>query len=146
MSTKRRARKSKRQPLKRTRLNRHGEGLSKDNLIRNSTLPRVGKKMREKLSGAGGYVAFSRAVRRNRPDCEIRWEVCTGRSQGVHHVIKRSHGGALTPGDLADRQGQEFVSACNRCNREIENQPAPSNRRGLVEAKTRSASRVWDAG
>lgn len=125
----------KRAPIKRKAgLSPRREGFAKDNLVRNSSLARVGVKMRKALSGVDGYLAFSRAVRRSRPNCEIRWEVCTGRSQGVHHVIKRSHGGALLPGDVAERQGQEFVSACNRCNREIENQP----RRAKAEGFTKS--------
>ena len=109
------------------------EGYAKDNLARNSSLARVGVKMRKKLSGADGYQAFTRAVQRARPNCEIRWEDCTGRSQGVHHVIKRSHGGALLPGPDADRQGQEFVSACNRCNQDIERFPGRARAEGLTK-------------
>lgn len=66
-----------------------------------------------------------------RPRCEIRWDAnCRGRSESVHEVVKRSHGGEILPGPKADAQGQRFVAACLPCNGAIEDHPAEARARG----------------
>lgn len=122
-------------PIKRTSgLTPRRENMAKDNLRRNSSLNRVGVKMRKKLAGVSGYSAFSKAVRAARPICEIQWEDCTGKTQSVHHVIKLSQGGARTPGPLAERQGQVFMSTCNNCNQAVEKFPKRAKAEGFSKS------------
>ena len=76
-------------------------------------------------------VPLVRRLLAERPRCEIRWdERCRGRSESVHEVIKRSHGGAIVPGPKAEAQGQRFVAACIPCNGAVEDHPAEARRRG----------------
>jgi len=78
-----------------------------------------------------GRRAFVAETLRERPRCEIVWDAnCRGRSESVHEVVKRSHGGALVPGPKADAQGQRFVAACLPCNGAVEDAPAEARRRG----------------
>ncbi len=94
----------------------------------------VSEKRQRALNGVGGYTAFSKALRAAFPTCQIRWgTICTGQTQGVHHVIKLSHAGALRPGPLADAQGQVFIAACNPCNSAVEQYPIDARLSGLVK-------------
>ena len=66
-------------------------------------------------------VPLVRRLLAERPACEIAWDAnCRGRSESVHEVIKRSHGGAIVPGPKAEAQGQRFVAACLPCNGAVE--------------------------
>ena len=76
-------------------------------------------------------VPLVRRLLAERPACEIAWDAnCRGRSESVHEVIKRSHGGAIVPGPKAEAQGQRFVAACIPCNGAVEDHPAEARRRG----------------
>ena len=121
--------------MKRTALKRGRAPLPRHVGLRNTTpIPQVSRKRRKALNGEGGYIAFSKALRAAYPRCQIEWPLyCTGASEGVHHVIKRSAGGALKPGDLADEQGQVFLASCNPCNRAVEDNPIDARLRGLVK-------------
>ena len=75
--------------------------------------------------------AFVATLLASRPACEIAWDSrCRGRSESVHEVVKRSHGGAIVPGAKADAQGQRFVAACLPCNGAVEDAPAEARKRG----------------
>lgn len=64
--------------------------------------------------------------------CEVRWpKICTGQPDSIHHVIKRSAGGALMPSTLAVRQRQVFLVACLPCNGAVEDHPQQARQRGL---------------
>ena len=58
-----------------------------------------------------------------RPNCELRSPVCTGRAQAIDEALKRSAGGAIVPGELAGEQNQRFYAACNPCNTYKEDHP-----------------------
>ena len=53
-------------------------------------------------------------------------------AEGVHEVIKRSHGGAIVPGEKATAQGQRFIAACHRDNQRVEDHPAWARERGFA--------------
>ena len=108
--------------MRRTPL-RRVTGLSRSTALR----PRS-RKMTRAYVGRRAFVAATLA---ERPRCEIAWdERCRERSESVHEVVKRSHGGALVPGPRAEAQGQRFVAACLPCNGAVEDHPAGARRRG----------------
>lgn len=77
--------------------------------------------------------AFVREFLTENPRCQIAWDGrCRGRAEGVHEVVKRSHGGAIIPGPKADAQGQRFMAACHPCNQAVEDVPAEARRRGFA--------------
>ena len=108
--------------MRRTPL-RRVTGLSRSTALR----PRSRKTARASV-GRRAFVATTLA---DRPRCEIRWDDrCRGRSESVHEVVKRSHGGAIVPGPRAEAQGQRFVASCLPCNGAVEDAPAEARRRG----------------
>ncbi len=66
------------------------------------------------------------------PACQIRGPDCTGRAESVHEVIKRSHQGAIVPGEKATAQGQVFMAACHVDNGYVEDHPAWARERGFT--------------
>ena len=99
-------------------------------LKRGAPLRPVGKKMNWRTRKE--YIAFSQELRASVGRCQIGWDsVCTGQPDGIHHVIKRSAGGALFPSEAADKQGQVFMVACNPCNTAVEDHPKEARERGL---------------
>ncbi len=64
--------------------------------------------------------------------CEVQWENCTGMAQDVHEWWARGMGGAIVPGDKADRQGQRFITVCRRCHGELDEQPKRAREEGWV--------------
>lgn len=114
---------------------REGEGGVKRTALRRST-PLARKSRLRPVSRKRARVqrerrAFVSEVLAEGPLCEIRWDAnCRGRADGVHEVVKRSHGGALVPGAKAEAQGQRFVAACHYCNGAVEDHPAEARERG----------------
>ena len=88
---------------------------------------------KHKLAEQREYKAWARDFCEANPRCEIHSKLCTTHTQGVHHVIKRSAGGARMPGLLATEQGQVFVPACNRCNGYVEDHPAWARENGFTK-------------
>ena len=109
----------KRTPLRRT------TGLSRSTTPIRKRSKRVAALYREQR------IPLVRRLLAERPACEIAWDAnCRGRSESVHEVIKRSHGGAIVPGPKAEAQGQRFVAACLPCNGAVEDHPAEARSRG----------------
>ena len=67
------------------------------------------------------------------PVCEISWDNCTVRSIDVHEALPRSAGGAIVPGEQADRLGQRFVSVCRMCHSQLSS-PTALERLAAIEA------------
>ena len=66
---------------------------------------------------AAVYVERRRFVAKTlseRPWCEARFDGCTGRSESVNELIRRSHNGARYPGE-PNRRENVYHSLCNRC-------------------------------
>lgn len=80
------------------------------------------------------YQKFARHKRNGVGRCELGTPVCTGQPDSIHHVIKRSQGGALHPGQRAVAQGQVFMVSCIPCNAYVEDNPAEARRMGLVKS------------
>jgi hypothetical protein len=74
--------------------------------------------------------AFTVALTTEHPGCQIAQAGCTGRSVEVHEALKRSHGGAIVPGEQADRQGQVFFATCRNCNEWVEAHPREALEKG----------------
>jgi len=64
--------------------------------------------------------------------CEVQWENCTGMAQDVHEWWARGMGGAIVPGDKAERQGQRFITLCRRCHGELDEQPKRAREEGWM--------------
>lgn len=75
---------------------------------------------------------FTSAMLLVRPNCELRSPVCTGRSQAIDEALKRSAGGAIIPGQLAEAQGQRFYAACHPCNTYKEDHPRWAMEQGFT--------------
>jgi len=67
------------------------------------------------------------------PVCEISWDNCTVRSIDVHEALPRSAGGAIVPGEQADRQDQRFVAVCRMCHSQLSS-PTALERLAAIEA------------
>ena len=65
-------------------------------------------------------IPFVKRLLKERPTCEVQWQDCTEASVDVHEYIARGIGGAIVPGDKADRQGQRFVAICRRCHGDLD--------------------------
>ena len=67
------------------------------------------------------------------PWCWIRWEGCTTYTQDVHEWWSRGTGGAIVPGEKADRQKQRFIPICRHCHGELDLQPDRAKEQGWVK-------------
>lgn len=64
---------------------------------------------------ATGYAERSAEARTQQ--CVVKSPVCTGQSQGLHHILARSAAGGL---EAAERIGGPGVWACDQCNSYVE--------------------------
>lgn len=64
------------------------------------------------------------------PLCEARLEGCTGRSVDVHELIRRSHGGAIFPGQKGKRE-TGYLAVCRADHDWISAHPALAKEYGL---------------
>ena len=127
----------KRSPIaRRTPLKRSTKPLKKSPLRRRS------KKMQTLYTDE--RIPFVIATIAERPDCELKSADCTGLSQTVHEGLKRSAGGAIVPGELADEQRQEFWSCCNLCNMYVETHPTWAREHGFTISRFDRNKRVRD--
>ena len=69
------------------------------------------------------YAALSKKIRAERPWCEIRSPVCTGKAQGLHHT--KGQGIYLL-------DETTLLSACNACNGWVEAHPEEARKIGAV--------------
>ncbi len=73
------------------------------------------------------YVAIVKEMLKKNPLCEIKSVVCTGRADGLHHLVKRS------PKNFTQRSN--LLRACNMCNSFIENNPLLAIEKGWSVSK-----------
>ncbi len=71
------------------------------------------------------YRKFAREYREGHPNCEVGYEGCDGRTTSVHHLLKRSAGGALT-------DPTNCVSACTACHGRIHDNPKQATADGWL--------------
>lgn len=64
------------------------------------------------------------------PWCQARLEGCEGRSVDCHEVVRRSHGGAIFPGQEGKRE-TEYLAVCRRCHTWISEHPKLAKEHGL---------------
>ena len=74
--------------------------------------------------------AFNKTLPR---DCQIKSKVCWGAASSWHEAIKRSHSGAIVPGEKATAQGQVFWASCSPCQTFIEDNPRWGVEHGFVK-------------
>jgi hypothetical protein len=118
----------KRSPIaRRTPLKRSTTPLARKPLRRRS------KMMEAAYAGKDGRRAFVAKMLADVGYCEVRWSNCTGLSVDVHEWMARGIGGAIVPGDKADRQGQRFVAICRRCHGDLDLQPARARAEGWMK-------------
>tara|TARA_S200002703_G_scaffold159912_1_gene175423 strand:+ start:427 stop:795 length:369 start_codon:yes stop_codon:yes gene_type:complete len=116
--------------LNRTPLKRSTQPLKRTPIRKRS------KKMEAAYSGSDGRRAFVAKYLDRWPICMVQWENCTGRSQDVHEWWARGIGGAIVPGDKADRQQQRFIAICRRCHGELDEQPDRAKEEGWKKGTT----------
>ena len=58
------------------------------------------------------------------PVCIVSWDNCTVRTVDVHEAFRRGKGGAIVPGERADRQKQRFYTVCRNCHDQLTNPTA----------------------
>jgi len=117
--------------VKRTPLKRSTKQLTRSPLNFSRTpIPRQSAKRKAVAPERRKFVAEFLA---DNPVCEISWDNCTTRSIDVHEALPRSAGGAIVPGEQADRQGQRFVSVCRMCHEQLTN-PTALERLAAIEA------------
>lgn len=120
--------------LRRTPLKRSSKSLAKTPTHgRTSTLRPRSPRMSAIYDGPGGRAAFVKAFLEMNPHCEVKWKGCTDWSKHVHEWWSRGTGGAIIPGDKADRQCQRFVAICPECHRELDTQPTRAKKEGWVQ-------------
>lgn len=73
--------------------------------------PRSKKRSRLMVARAA-FVAEFLAVHSR---CQARFAGCWGRATTVNEYIRRSHLGAIVPGEKADAQGQRWHALCTPC-------------------------------
>lgn len=129
----------KRTPLKRkTGLSRSTKPLTRTPLrpgttpLKRTPLKARSKKREAEYAGPNGRRAFVAAFLEANPNCMIDWQNCTGGAVDVHETIPRGIGGAIVPGDKADRQGQIFVSTCRRCHGQLDLEPKRARHEGWI--------------
>ena len=72
-------------------------------------------------------------LRRSRGWCEVRWDdECSTVAVAVHHVLRRSQGGAHDMTNL--------VATCTRCHERIHANPALARARGLLAGMKHSVT------
>ena len=117
--------------MKRTPLKRSTKQLTRTPLnFSRKPIPRQSAKRKAVAPERRKFVAEFLA---DNPVCEISWDNCTTRSIDVHEALPRSAGGAIVPGEQADRQGQRFVSVCRMCHEQLTN-PTTLERLAATEA------------
>lgn len=80
------------------------------------------------------YLPLVRAMAAESTACELgpllravdaSWRGCRGEMDGLHHILKRSSGGALS-------ERANVMRACNPCNGLVEDRPMLAHEAGLV--------------
>jgi hypothetical protein len=89
--------------------------------------------MKAQYEGAFGRRMFVSVFLADNRDCEIKWSNCQEVSRDVHEVIPRGKGGAILPGEKADRQGQRFVATCRQCHSELDLHPKLAYEQGWLK-------------
>lgn len=64
------------------------------------------------------------------PFCEARLPDCTRRSDDVHEIVRRSHGGAIFPGQKGKRE-TEYLAVCRADHNWISEHPTLAKEHGL---------------
>ena len=123
----------KRTPLKRKTGLKPGKPLNRGKGLRSRS-----KKREAEYSGIRGRRRFVALTLSEKPCCEVRWEHCQVSARDVHEVLARGLGGAIIPGDKADRQDQIFVAICRSCHMQLDLQP----RRARLEGWTRGVGLI----
>jgi hypothetical protein len=90
--------------------------------------------MKALYAGKDGRRMFVSVFLADNPYCEVKWEDCQQGSRDVHEVIPRGIGGAILPGEKADRQGQRFVAICRRCHGDLDLQKGRAKAEGWVHS------------
>ena len=75
-------------------------------------ISRRSKKREAEYSGPEGRRAFVKKFIEDNPYCRVSWEDCTVWTQDCHEWWSRGTGGAIVPGEKADRQKQRFIPIC----------------------------------
>ena len=113
-------------PLRRVALKRRFSHLKRVPIRRQS------EKRQAEYSGPLGRIAFRAAFIGANPYCAVMWEGCTVWTQDVHEWWSRGTGGAIVPGEKADRQKQRFIPVCRHCHGELDLQPDRAKDQGWV--------------
>jgi hypothetical protein len=105
--------------------------------VKRSAIARSLKRLRPRSAKqAKAYVArraFVAEFLASHPWCQARFKGCWGRSTTVNELIRRSHLGAIVPGDEAEAQGQAFHALCQPCHDRITFDPAWARANGWEE-------------
>lgn len=101
--------------------------------LKRSPIRKRSRKTEALYAGKDGRRKFVRLFLETHPLCEVGWEGCTTLSNDVHEWWRRGAGGAIVPGEKADRQGQRFVAVCRACHGELGLQPARAKREGWIK-------------
>lgn len=102
--------------------------------MRRSAIARSLKRLRPRSAKqAKAYVARRKFVAEflaANPWCQARLEGCTGASVDVHEIVRRSHGGAIFPGQEGKRE-TGYLSVCRSCHNWISTHPKLAQEHGL---------------
>lgn len=101
--------------------------------LKRSSIRRRSKRTEALYAGDNGRRSFVAVFLADNPRCQIQWEHCTEGSQDVHEWWTRGTGGAIVPGDKADRQQQKFFAVCRRCHTQLDEQPKRAKLEGYMK-------------
>jgi hypothetical protein len=73
------------------------------------------------------YRKLVKVMLKENDQCEVKLPGCTGKAQGLHHIVKRNKK------NMCDRNN--LLRACNSCNSYIENHPLEALEMGVSKSK-----------
>lgn len=73
------------------------------------------------------YMKIVKDIKSARPYCELKTPVCTGRTQGLHHIQKRNRSNL--------KEFSNLLASCNRCNLWVEEHPKEAIKLGISKSK-----------
>lgn len=106
-----------------------GEKITNPTPTKKATAPKkpIAKKSAKRIKDDAEYKRIVKELHAKSDRCEINSPVCTGKSQGLHHMKKRS------PSTLKDPTN--LKRSCNRCNLYMEEHPDWAAEKGFSISK-----------
>ena len=108
--------------MKRTPLKRSTKQLSRTPL--NASRKPIPRQSAKRKAVAPERRKFVKLMLREHPVCIVSWDNCTVRTVDVHEAFRRGRGGAIVPGEKADKQKQRFYTVCRNCHDQLTNPTA----------------------